>query len=263
MSQSPTSERSGSIDRRRILQGAAWTVPVVAVAAVAPGASASPCTLQYPGSVRFQATTGAGAQPVNYTRGAGNSTTAGSAPVTLVGAPAQVTPLNVTFTSSAISAGYTRAASNFSISTPTVAGGGAGTQGRFTIQQTSPAGATGANIGQTVTINFGRPVRNLQFDILGFTRSSATYSDAAVLTGGTFTVGATGSQVSGLGTATSPWVTTAENASQGQTTAANSVTGVTFAGPVSSITLRYYSTAGTGQGQAIFLSNMTFTASCF
>lgn len=261
MSDSP-SARPNTLDRRRVLQGAAWTAPVVALAAVAPGASASPCTLQYPGSVRFQATTGANPQAANYVRGAGNSTTAGSASVSLVGAPAQVTPFNVTFESTALTAGYTRAGTNFALTTPTVAGPNPGTQARFTIQQTSPAGATTGNIGQTVTVNFGRPVRNLQFDILGFTRSQATYSDAAVLTGGTFTVGTRGSQVSGLGTAASPWVTNAENANQGQTSAANTVAGVTFAGPVSSIQLRYYSSVGTGQSQALFLSNMTFTASC-
>ncbi|WP_424464619.1 hypothetical protein [Pseudoclavibacter helvolus] len=263
MSDTPA-QNTSSIERRRVLQGAAWAAPVLAVAAVAPGASASPCTQQYPGSVRFAATTGAGAQPANYVAGTGaNATLNGSANITLVGAPAQVTPFTATITSTAITAGYTRNANNLALSTPTVAGGGAGTTPRLAIWQASPTGSTATTVGQTVTFNFPRPVRNLTFDLLGMTRSQATYSDAVFLTGPAFTVtGALGSQVSGAGTSASPWLTTAENANQGQTSAANSITGIRFAGPLTTFSLRYWSTIGSGQGQAVFLSNMTFTASC-
>ncbi|WP_371029215.1 hypothetical protein [Pseudoclavibacter sp. JSM 162008] len=176
-----------------------------------------------------------------------------------------------------MSTNYVRRAENFSLlnATETPQGGGAPVAGvaRFAIVQTAPAGgappAGAANIGQTVTFTFPRPVRSLSFNILGFTRSGiATYGDAAYITGATFTSGANGSQVSGQGTKTNPWTTNTVNAdpvnsiNAPQVSAANSVTGVSFAGPLTTFSIHYYSSLGVGAAQGLFLSNMNFTASC-
>lgn len=272
-----TTKRSSAVDRRRVLQGAAWAAPVLATAVATPMASASPCTLQYPGSVRFVAT--ADGQAANYVRGTGTaSTTSGSATVALVGAPAKVTPFTVSISSAAVTTGYVRRAENFSLLNATVSpqGGGAPVAGpaRFAIIQTAPAGAappTNADqIGQTVTFTFPRPVRGLNFNILGFTRSAGatSYGDAAYITGATFTAGTNGIQVSGQGTKANPWFTNTVNADSvngvvpPQVSTQNTVTGVTFAGPLTTFSIHYYSSLGVGAPQGLFLSNMGFTASC-
>ncbi|PPF42088.1 hypothetical protein C5B85_17260 [Pseudoclavibacter sp. AY1F1] len=179
----------------------------------------------------------------------------------LAGAAASVGNVGVSFATTLVGGAYALNAANLRLATPTVAGGATGTNARLALQQTSSASTTTPR-GQATTISFDRPVQNLSFTIYGFTRSTATYNDAAYITSAaTFTRSGQGSQIAGVGTSVSPWTTNTVNSESGQTTTANSVT-VTFVGPVSSLVINYYSAGGSGGAQAIFLGNMAFTAGC-
>ncbi|PPF43611.1 hypothetical protein C5B85_13005 [Pseudoclavibacter sp. AY1F1] len=258
---------SEPLNRRGVIKSAAWSVPVMAIAVATPAASASPCVQTYTGAVRFSAV---GASPVNYVRGAGSSTTAGSANVVLPAVNGfTTTPVNVTFSSSSIVSAttggtYARDARNFD-------GNNTIAPGKFAIVQT----VTGTSVatetpvrGQTVDISFSRPVTGLSFRLEGITRA-ATYNDAVTLTtvagtALTATSTAVGSQVQGAGTAANPWRANVENAASGVITTANSLV-VTIPGTISSFRLRYNSWNGTtaaAQGQGVFLGNMTFNTTC-
>lgn len=267
-----------SSSRRQVLAAPAWTALVLATAVATLLASASPYTSQYPGSVRFVAQDGL---PANYVRTTGtDAAIRGTADVALIGAPEKVTPFTVSVVSTAITNGYRLLDPNFSLSTPTIPNPNTGPgepvevpgPSRFTIQQATPAGGVppvSGDIGQTLTVTFPRPVRGLTFEIQGFTRSTARYSDALSITGAPFTFGdpddqVSGSQVSGSGTKAEPW--TVENVNIGatgsQVTAENTVRAIRFAGPLTSFSLHFYSSSGNGATQAVFPSNMNFTASC-
>ncbi|MGO2748688.1 MAG: hypothetical protein ACTIA6_01400 [Pseudoclavibacter sp.] len=258
---------SESLNRRGVIKGAAWSVPVMAVAVATPAASASACAQTYAGTVRFAAV---GADPVNYVRGAGSSTTAGSANVVLPAVNGFTTgAVGVTFSSSSIVSAatggtYARDARNFD-------GNNTIAPNKFAIVQT----VTGTSVatetpvrGQTVDISFSRPVTGLSFRLEGITRA-ATYNDAVTLTtvtGAALAATATsvGTQVTGNGTAANPWRANVENAASGTITAANSLV-VTIPGTISSFRLRYNSWNGTNtaaQAQGVFLGNMTFTTRC-
>lgn len=259
---------SEAINRRGVMKGAAWSVPVMAVAVATPAASASACAQTYAGTVRFAAVDAA---PVNYTRGTGaNATLAGAASVALPAVNGFTTgAVNVTFSSSSLTSAatggtYARDTRNFAADS-TIA------PGKFAIVQT----VTGASVatqnpvrGQTVDIAFSRPVTGLSFRLEGIT-AGTTYNDAVTLTTVTgaalaATASSVGAQVAGNGTAANPWRSNAENANQGTITAANSLV-VTIPGTISSLRLRYNSWGGTtttAQAQGVFLGNMTFTTRC-
>lgn len=262
---------SESLNRRGVIKGAAWSVPVMAVAVATPAASASPCVQTYTGAVRFSAV---GAAPVNYVRSTTNPTTAGSANVTLPAVNGFTTgAVNVTFSSSSIVSAatggtYARDSRNFD-------GNNTIAPGKFAIVQTvtgNPSVGTQDPVrGQTIDISFSRPVTGLSFRLEGITRGS-NYNDAVTLTtvaGAALAATSTtvGSQVQGNGTAANPWRANVDNAGAGSPTIsnANSLV-VTIPSTISSFRLRYNSWSGTTgnvvQPQGVFLGNMTFNTTC-
>ncbi|WP_424463219.1 hypothetical protein [Pseudoclavibacter helvolus] len=246
------SHEPGNVKRRTIITGAAWTIPVVAVATTAPFASASPCSQLYDGTLRV--TTGV-AGGTNYTR---TSPTAGAATIPLTGAPATVAPVGFT-ASSVFTADY--AAATNTDTTPRNLQTGA--NGLALFQVRTGASASNAN-GQTVTLTFDRPVQNLRFDLKGFTwPADNTYRDVANISPAPTSVTTLGSQVSGTGSAASPWQAAVVQTNPAVSTA-NSVNGIFYAGPIQTITVHYYSstTLTTNVPQAIYFSNMTFQAGC-
>lgn len=227
---------------------------MIAVATVAPGASASPCSSTYQGVLRV--TTGQ-AQPTNYTR---TSPTLGSGTVPLAGAPSTVPPVTVT-AQSVFTSNYAAAADV----NPTPRNLQTGANGLALFQLRTGASTSTAD-GQTVTIRFDRPVSNLRFDLRGFTwPATNNYRDAGCFTTPPTSFTLNG-QVSGVGTPGSPWVTSVAQINPAVSTA-NTVTNILFAGPTSSVTFHYYSASAptspeVNVSQAVYFSNMTFDASC-
>lgn len=233
--------------RRALMRTAAWAVPTAVAASSSPALAVSPCQETYAGAVQFSS-------PSNYTRA---STTSGSATVALAGAPVIVTPVAVSFvvTQPANTAGSALATTNLTTDT-----------GRLRLQHLVQSESGADRGGQILTITFSRAVSDLTFDLGGFTRF-ATYNDTAFLdlpSGVTITSSTNGADVSGNGTAANPWNTNRENSSDGAYTAANTVSGVTLAGPLSTFSIRYYSLIPQSgpQQQALFVDNMSFRASC-
>lgn len=245
----------GEVPRRALVKSAAWTVPVVAAAVAAPIASASPCTFTYPGTVVFG---GAGS---NYTRGANNSTTAASASVAL---GAGITPVGVTFAAAVSGSTYALRPANLSVATVS------GIQTLWLEQTVRGAQepTTAPDRGQLLTVTFDRPVTDVTLRLEDMTRattmSTFRYSDTVVITpgAGTMSEGVKGSDTAGSGTAADPWRTTVHNPVVPTINTATSVRDIVLSGPLTSFTLRYFSTQGgtSAQAQAILLPNFTFTA---
>ncbi|WP_424463218.1 hypothetical protein [Pseudoclavibacter helvolus] len=240
--------------RRGVLKAAAWATPIIAVAAVAPAAVASPCSKAYQGVLRL--TTGQSQAP-NYTR---STPTSGTASVTLDGAPAVVAPINVSVTS-VFTSNYTPATN----ADPIPRNLQTGPYGLSLMQLRSGA-STSSTQGQTVTFTFSRPVSDLRFTLGGFTwPTDQSYRDAGYFTA-TPASYANPSQVTGSGIAASPWVTSVQQ-SNPPVTAANTVTNLLFPGAISSLTFHYYSATSRTDGgenspQAVYFSDMAFRAAC-
>ncbi|PPG42690.1 hypothetical protein [Pseudoclavibacter sp. RFBA6] len=251
--------------RRRLLSATAWSAPVVVAAAAAPAAVASAALT---GRVLFD-TTSAG----RYVRAAGATATSASGTANVVltggGGAACASRLLVSFSSQLVpGTGYELiTASNL---TARAVNG----SGYLQLQQylrSDAAQAPGVR-GQTLTVTFARPVRNLSFGLGGFTSGNGVgatgilFTDAAYLTSAsTFTSGARGADVLGDGTSAAPWYARRFNVTDVPVTDADTVTNIRSAGPVSSFTLQYYSLtarASTTDFQGLFLSSMSFSAAC-
>lgn len=251
------SERSNTLDRRRVLQGAAWAAPVVALSASAPMASASPCSVFRPGAIIF-----AGATP-NYTRGPrpgqpGSATTNAYANVNLTGGG---TPVQVNMTSS-----YTSTAAA-TYGPPS--GGNANNNLRVNgnalelwQRRSSGTGATSstAAAGLNLSITFDRRVRNVVIALNEFT--TGTFIDAAWVSPSpnaqTPPAATTGSVVRGSGTQAAPWFATV--ASGGTTGTAKSFTISNLDGG-QALNLRYFSSGTATYTQALLtVTGISFEA---
>lgn len=204
--------------RRTVVRGAAWSVPVVAVAATAPVFAASPCANR------------TALLPVSWSQSYSTTRQTGS----IGGTPV----VNVT-------AGYTS----------TLLGGGAlnaqnltptsvrATRDSISLVNNSPT-TTSLNAEgnfQTVTFSFTQDVYGLTFSIDDIDRASS-YHDHVFLAGAPETPTVTqGSAVTGGGTSSNPWRTTGASGDN----ATNQTVTVTYPNglvPITSLTLRFYST---------------------
>ncbi|MBF4457636.1 hypothetical protein [Pseudoclavibacter sp. VKM Ac-2867] len=225
------------LTRRALVGTAVWTVPVIAVAAAAPLAAASPGRC---GTLSWAQTTATNAN----TRTATVSTGGNAASLTIARATIAGTPLTGNF------APYT--------GTPGPVGP---TGSLFMWQETATANVPAR---QRLTFTSSVPIRSVQFVIHDHTRSNE-YSDGISIEGFTTRSAAfiearpAGVNLTGAGSQASPWSNSAVH-----TTNATSRTQVTAQSPsasVTSFTVDYVNTtapavAGGGSRQYISLSDL-------
>lgn len=146
---------------------------------------------------------------------------------------------------------------------------------RISNQPRGDGGASDPSVYQDVTFTFSRPVTDLRFTITDIDTSGGwflgNYRDfydavAVQSVAGTATFTSTlGADLQGSGTTTNPWRQDGfTNAAAGSTDAAHRVV-VSFAGALTSLTLRYWSIDGrstyTG-AQAVWVGDMTYKSNC-
>ena len=254
--------------RRTLVRGAAWTVPVIAVAAAAPAFAASPCDVQNY-RLDWGNTTGQTVYGKNSTTNVGTAVVKGSA-----GGGA----LMVTFTSTTTGS-VSRAVDNLTVSNDTNIGNlGTGAQG-LNVAHNDGITAGRAN-RQMIDIQFDRAVTGLSFSITDIdsqrgnnlgTKKDPVYEgwyDRVELSG-TRTASTAGGSVIGAGTntnentsASGPWRHSDTDTNVPNTGSSDGNVTVTYAGTIAAntpITLTYWSTLSAGN-QRIFLSDMTFSA---
>ena len=206
--------------RRSVVRGAAWSVPVVAVAATAPAFAASPCANR------------TALLPVSWSSSYSTTRQTGS----IAGTPV----VNVTagYTATTLGPGSLNA-QNLTPSTV-----GSLTRDSISLVNNSPTSLTLNAEGnyQTVTFAFTREVYGLTFAIDDIDRVTGSYYDHVFLAGAPETPAVTlGSAVTGGGTSANPWRTTGASGDN----AANQTVTVTYPNglvPITSLTLRFYST---------------------
>lgn len=252
--------------RRSVVRGAAWSVPVVSMAAAVPAYAASPCQTYYPFLLDWGTTA--------YSRTNARSS---SASVTSSGA----TSLDVSFLStSSTTANVPDPTRNLTVpantGTGTTAdpvvnnlGGRTGERGVMLYHATSTAGRDNR---QEVTITFARAARGLTFWITDIdTITTPAYSDRVELigrnaSGAVVTFKQTLDGVLGTGAAGDPWRrTTDANVSENSAGAQVFVdfTPATTPAPatdVKTLTLTYWNNTGGTQFHRVFLGDMRFTA---
>ena len=255
--------------RRSVVRGAAWSVPVVSLAATAPAFAAS-CGSTDVDYLLDWGNTGLTTYAAPVTPGGGTGNKVGTATV-LAPAGSGGTSLLVTFTSAVFNS-VARASDNLTISSETDIGNlGTGVRG-LNISHDSPISSGRAN-RQEVSISFSRAVTGLSFTITDIDSAAGNWWDRVELSGvrtGT-PVARTrnrGNYVLGDGT------NTTETATSGpwrfyddDTNVANSGNdigniAVNYPGTIAAntpIVLTYWTTVG-GGNQRIFLSDFTFTA---
>ncbi|MCW2738258.1 hypothetical protein [Nocardioides sp.] len=253
-----------STTRRTLVRGAAWSVPVVAVAATAPAFAASPCdvrayTLDWDGGNATMGTTAWSRSSYQL----GRATV--SAPAT-----SGAGSILVTFASAWINESGWQARDrrdqdmNLTISTETNVGGLNQGRGLY-VRHESPID-DGRSRRQRLTVSFERAVTGLNFTITDIDSTAGGYWDRVELSatgpGGvaaytpTRAVGITGTG----GTNTNAFRQTDDDTTYNPNLGGGNV-GISFANTVSvsTLTLEFWNASGDGQ-QAIYLSNFEFNA---
>lgn len=211
--------------RRTLVRGAAWSMPVIAIASTAPAYAASPCASK---TAVLPVTWAATATTTSQTGTTSNGTTVN---VTAAYTPSGLTPGSL-------------GASNMTAQSASA------TRDSFAIVNNTPALLTGdpSTNFQTVTFSFTRPVFGLTFSIDDIDRGtgywdwvsvSATPAESPTATYGT------GTTITGAGTDANGWRTTATTG--GDNLASQTVT-VGYANGLFGITqmrLRFWSTVNT------------------
>ncbi len=252
--------------RRSVVRGAAWSVPVVSMAATAPAFAASCGSTE----VAYRLDWNGGTTATGLTTWSRSNYTAGSASV---GAPSGSggTALAVGFASSWIREGggplRDRRDQNLNLtisSEPNVGGLGQG-KGLY-IRHESPISGERTR-RQQIVVTFGRPVRGLQFSITDIDSTFDQYWDRVELTALTPTgtsaafTPTLSANMSGTGAGSS---TAFRQNSSDRTFDADEGGGnvkIAFDSSVSvsSMTIQFWSATAGGQ-QAIYLSDFTFSA---
>lgn len=217
---------SSGLSRRTVVRGAAWSVPVVSMAATAPAFAASPC---------------AAVTLVWSTLGSGNVFTSTS-----------IGGVTVTLTLS----GMTSANNNRTIST--TATGGQTSNLRF-------YSTADNNSSQTATFSFtrnGQPVSvlNLGFSFLDVDSGGQNWSDNVVVnTGGFASVITNPAFVIGAGSAGNPFrAASANTSSNSQGTSTNGNIAVSWSSAVSAVSFTYAQSLAANGQPFIGISNMSF-----
>lgn len=264
--------------RRHVLKAGAWAVPAVVVASAAPAYAGSDTGEPDPAQARqCSSLPHVLAWSAAALGGTGNTRTAvarASAPV-----PSGVTVEDVRVTLVSQFHGDMRGLNNRDGKNMVVTDhqvGGLGTTGLELYQANSTGQARSREAdrfldAQTLQVQFDRAVSNLSFTITDIDANPGQFGDRVSITGPEYRV-TKPTSVTGTGRDTSPWSGPAQNISH-KTDRAGSVT-VTFTQPVQAFSLRFWNASAginywykarvltpANGAQAIFLSNMTFTAS--
>jgi hypothetical protein len=252
--------------RRALVRGAAWSVPVVAVAATAPAYAASPCdvrayTLDWGNSAltSYAAPTQSGTGAITGTATA------------LVPAGGEGSSMTATFIST-VAGSVTRASDNMALSSETNVGG-LGLGRGLNISHADPITAgSSTNNKQTVTMSFNRAVTGLTFWITDIDSNRTNtgsnrnpvyegwYDRVSLVGGGTFTA-TKDANILGTGTNADPWYYNDDDTNIGNEAAGARVK-IVYSGTIAAgttIALTYWSTLG-GGNQRIFLSDFTWNA---
>lgn len=244
--------------RRTLTRAAAWSVPVVAVAATAPAYAASPCDKRTGQVLDWN-----GAN-TTYTRTSNTVAKAvldpdGNGPV-----PALTVDIAASYTGN-MKSGYetpgNQANPSLRVTTPV---GGLGVSGLSLWQATTSATPQGLNDSGTYTFNFSRPVTNLQFTITDIDAQDGDFLDLLRITGAYTVV----SKAEALQTTYDNqgreyfYMGYYQNAIDNSTGNGGNLT-VKFAGPLTQFAISYSNFArgfdnNVDQDQAIYVSDMTF-----
>ena len=222
--------------RRTLVRGAAWSVPVVAVAATAPAYAASNCAGQPAHTMNLTSRTGTDGTTVGF---------------------------------KSVTNGVTVGPYNLSTSDPAFPLSG------WLELENVPRATTGTNPSyyQDVTFTFGRPVSLLAFtlsdldttstwsqsywDRVAIIGSASQFTTAPVMPGNTL--------VTGAGSLTDPirQTTFTSNTPSSNNDASRQVR-VSFTGTTQSVTLRFWSSRDTNQygTHAVWVGNMTYKTNC-
>lgn len=216
------------VGRRAVARGAAWSVPVVALAVAAPAVAASTnCTM---GTLSWD----------SFRDGA---TGLGTFATTVPG-------LTVTLTST----GATGAANNAKV-TSTQTGGLSKVLRFYDVENV-------ANTSQTVTVTFNKQVRNLSFSFLDVdsavqNHNDKLYEDLVWITTPSSWAGTLHANVQGSGTAAKPYRAINTNSPEPGTSADSNVD-LTFVGPLTTVTFVYGQDGSVDGGPFIGISDLIF-----
>lgn len=231
-----TGYEARTISRRRVVAGAAWTVPTLTIASAAPAFAASCAASTFTAdltSAGYNAATGV------YTWGTG---CCGSS-----------TPITMSLTSAA--SGATVGSSTFNLTDDQV--GGTGQPGIILQAAYPPANWNGY---ADFTMTFNTTVSDLQFTLTDIDGNQAKdNNERVVLSPGGFSVVSRGSRVSGNGTAANPFTQSGPKPYDdlnNVTSSAGNVT-VSFAS-ASSATIRFYLNDA-DNNHAIYLTEISFS----
>ena len=218
-----------TVGRRAVARGAAWSVPVVALAMAAPAAAATSSTCK--GGVLSWDSFANGDQTGKVLVTTGNT-----------GVTVRVT-----------TSGADSAANNGNV-TNTTTGGQSKVMRFYDLNGVN-------NTSQTVTITFSQPVRNVSFSFLDVDSSSSrwtrAYEDLVWIVSPGSWIGTTHSNVKGAGTAANPYrAVNTDSPADGSSNASN--VDLTFTGPLTQIVF-VYGQDGTVDGTPfIGISDLTF-----
>jgi hypothetical protein len=235
----PTEHQTSTISRRRVAQGAAWAVPVIAVGAAAPNAAASPCTETHTYDWSIY-TSGTYTTTINAAGATTTMTITSNQPRGNVGSPSN------------------------NLRVWNGPDGGFPSTAKY-LEVALRADSTTTKFSQTVTFTFSSPVTNLtvtlaDIDSSGGTSTPAFQEGVYITSAASFTTSVpSGSTLSGTGTQTDPWI-----AQLGYSVPATSDSGnafAYFAGPVTSFSVTLFDVIdpiSSSSGHSIDVFNMTF-----
>lgn len=241
--------------RRTLVRGAAWSVPVISIAAAAPAFAASPCVTDFTyaldwgntAKTTYSPPTGSGATKVG---------TASALAPTGSGAAAVGVTFTSTYSASGQGAQDRRAGDNLTVPAVSGIGGLVPAQQGLLISHDSTS-STRNGFRQEVVIHFTRAVSGLAFTITDVDSQNNGWWDQIELTG-TRTGAYNNGILVGAGTAGNPWRTISDSNSI-PTTSGNGNVAINYTVPVTDITLTFWSTEN-GGNQLIRLSDFAFSA---
>ena len=253
--QQGTNDERWALSRRSVVRGAAWTVPVVAVAATAPAYAASPCDLRTGAVLDWD----------------GASTTYSYAPdrrtATASFDPDGAGPVPpMTMTVSTSYAGGMKPGNETSLDQAMFVRssvGGLGVSGLTLEQATTSTGPRYRADRGSYTFTFSRPVSNLTFTVTDIDSLNGDFWDVLEPSPG-YTVVSTGAQVSsdfGGPNGSQRFYSSNNNNPQNDTNSDLGNVQLRYAGPISSFTLTYWNAQTSftvDTSQAIWVSDMTF-----
>lgn len=245
--------------RRSFVRAAAWSVPVVSLAAAAPAFAASPCDSRVGAVIDWD-------NPATTTHVRESVWKS----VTTYDPDGNGTVPSITLTTTASYSGNMKSGPEFgNITNDSLLLqsniGGLNQAGLVMYQSTTSTGAGSFNDRGTYTFTFTRPVTNLTFTITDIDSGGAQYYDRLMLTAG-FTQQFRAGAVTGAGTQSDPYRATNSNAGVDDFTSANGNVRVTYPGTISSFTITYWNESANlgdkpgwyNNQQAVFLSDLTF-----